>query len=60
MPENAQIILALDNDEGGYKLFEAIQALFSPLKGVGRVFIRDMPRGGGQDWNDLVRPSNGD
>jgi len=55
MPENAEIILAMDNDDGGKAMVEAVKGCISPQIGRDRLISVFTPSGKGQDWNDALR-----
>ena len=57
MPSGAQIVVAVDNDDGGQTLFDRIQAIFGDCRGAGRVLVDGRPLGQGNDWNDVLRAS---
>ena len=57
MPPEAQIVVAVDNDDGGKTLFGRIQAIFGDCRGAGRVLVDGRPHGQGNDWNDVLRAS---
>ncbi|MEM8866771.1 MAG: toprim domain-containing protein [Verrucomicrobiota bacterium] len=57
MPESAEIVLAVDNDEGGKKLSAKIQAIFDQISSAERVLRIHAPDHAGQDWNDALRAS---
>lgn len=55
MPEQAEIILAMDNDSEGRKLAKQIA---TATRATGRddlTITRVLPAGEGQDWNDILR-----
>jgi hypothetical protein len=54
MPTDAEIVLALDNDEGGRQLARRIR---SELADCGRTITEDFPAEEGTDWNDVLRNS---
>lgn len=54
MPEGAAVVIATDNDEGGWVLAEQIAACATRS---GRADLRlrtDLPDGAGADWNDVL------
>jgi len=55
MPEGAEIILAMDNDEAGERLAEQIKALLSPVVGEEGIISAQVPQRDGEDWNDVLR-----
>ena len=57
MPEKSRIIVAVDQDSGGKKLFDRIKALFDDLGRAECVLIDGRPPGSGKDWNDVLRAS---
>lgn len=59
MPKKAEIVLAVDNDDGGKKLAEKITAIFEQNAAQGRFLRLHMPHGRGEDWNDVLRASMG-
>lgn len=57
MPEDSEIILAVDNDEGGQTLASKIQAIYEqncPARGRLRIHA---PDNSGEDWNDVLKAS---
>lgn len=57
MPAGSEIILAMDNDEGGTALIERIEGLFSAEDCPGVALRPHLPPSTGQDWNDALRAS---
>jgi hypothetical protein len=55
MAEGARIIAATDNDQAGRDLAEEIEAAAREAGRSDLAFIRDLPPGEGQDWNDVLR-----
>lgn len=60
MIEGSQIIAAVDHDEGGEQIAEAIRGVYDELECSGVVFRVHMPPNTGEDWNDALRASVGD
>jgi len=54
MPDDAVILLAFDNDDGGHQLAERIT---EELASTGRTTVKDFPAHSGADWNDVLRQS---
>ncbi|WP_417850294.1 toprim domain-containing protein [Thalassoglobus sp.] len=52
MPEDVMIVLALDNDKGGYELAEKIAEVLADCH---RPIMTDFPSLHGGDWNDVLR-----
>ncbi|HEY5741095.1 MAG TPA: DUF3991 and TOPRIM domain-containing protein [Terrimicrobiaceae bacterium] len=52
-----EVILALDNDNGGVQLAEKISTLFGQIDAGGCVLKTDLPPTPGQDWNDVLQAS---
>lgn len=59
LPEDSEIILAMDNDPGGHSLAEQIQAVFAAIDAPGCVLRVHLPQNPGEDWNDALRASTG-
>jgi len=57
LPSGGEIIVAVDNDEGGDTLLEIIQGLFDDLKLPGSILKIHRPEGRGDDWNEVLRAS---
>lgn len=57
MPEGSEIILALDNDEGGDVLTDQIQSILAQTNRSAQRLRVDRPPSRGQDWNDALRAS---
>ena len=57
MPKDSEVIVAVDNDEGGGALLEKIRGLFSDLSRAELDLIDARPSASGQDWNDALRAS---
>ncbi len=55
MPDGSEIIAAVDHDEGGRQIAEAIQAVHDDLSMPGAEFRMHMPPNTGEDWNDALR-----
>jgi hypothetical protein len=52
MPEDALILIAFDNDEGGEKIAEEVRAIVPPERIAKRV-LPDV--GTGKDWNEMLK-----
>jgi hypothetical protein len=52
-----EVILALDNDNGGVQLAAKISNLFGQIDARGCVLKTDLPTTPGQDWNDVLQAS---
>lgn len=52
MPAGSEVVFAFDNDEGGHKLAELVQAEIA--KTSGRIVL-DLPPRSGEDWNDVLK-----
>jgi hypothetical protein len=55
MGQGACLIIATDNDEGGHKIAEEIEAIALASGREDLAVIRDLPEREGQDWNDVLR-----
>jgi hypothetical protein len=56
LPQNGQVILALDHDSGGEKLGSRIKEIYDDLKNQHPLeWKRDIPQKSGADWNDVLR-----
>lgn len=58
-PEGSEIIAAVDHDDGGQKIVDAIKGVYDELGAPGLVFRVHMPPNTGEDWNDALRASVG-
>lgn len=57
MPDDGRVVLAVDNDDGGRKLIEAVrQALATAGFPAGRI-TEHLPDNPGDDWNDVLKAS---
>lgn len=54
MPQGAKIILAMDNDLGGRKLAEQIEAIAEQTNRADLTLSKDFPPIEGQDWNNVL------
>jgi hypothetical protein len=54
MPENAEIVAAMDADDPGRELADLLESVFERCARVDLVFRREEPAGA-NDWNDLLR-----
>lgn len=54
MPAGAEIILAMDADDGGRKLAGVIEEIAREV-GQGKAVIKDLPLKEGSDWNDQLK-----
>jgi hypothetical protein len=57
LPPRGEIILALDNDNGGMQLAAKISTIFGQIDAGGSVLKTDLPPTPGQDWNDVLQAS---
>ena len=57
LPPRGEIILALDNDNGGVQLAAKISTLFGQIDAGGSVLKIDLPPTPGQDWNNVLQAS---
>lgn len=57
MPAGSEIIAATDNDEGGDKLADQIEAAFTATERTDITFRRHSPPTAGQDWNNVLAAS---
>ena len=57
MPTHSKIILAMDNDEAGRKLTQAIQEMLQSKNISSKRILRNLPTDDGADWNDILRAS---
>ncbi|HEY5741091.1 MAG TPA: toprim domain-containing protein [Terrimicrobiaceae bacterium] len=55
LPSGGEVILALDNDNGGVQLAAKISTLFGQIDAGGCVLKTDLPPNPGQDWNDVLQ-----
>lgn len=55
LPDGGQVVLALDNDDGGNKIGAKIEAVFGMVGRPGLALAYDRPRIVGKDWNDVLR-----
>jgi hypothetical protein len=55
LPPRSEVILALDNDNGGAQLAAKISTLFGEMNAGGCVLKTDLPPTPGQDWNDVLQ-----
>lgn len=55
--EQAEIVLAVDNDEAGDRLCEQIEAIYRDCEPPGSILKVHRPEGRGEDWNDVLRAS---
>ena len=55
LPPRGEIILALDNDNGGVQLATKISTIFGQIDAGGCVLETDLPPTPGQDWNDVLQ-----
>lgn len=60
LPQDAEIVLAMDNDEGGDLMAEKIKAVFLESGVSDTRFFLDRPPSRGEDWNDALRASMGE
>ena len=60
LPEGSEIIAAVDHDEGGEQIAEAIKGVYDELGRAGAAFRVHTPPNTGEDWNDALRASVGD
>jgi hypothetical protein len=54
LPPRREVILALDNDNGGVQLAAKISSIFGQINARGCVLKTDLPTTPGQDWNDVL------
>lgn len=54
MPDDATVVLAFDNDDGGYQLTEKVREALSDCD---REIITHFPAQVGSDWNDVLQNS---
>ena len=52
-----EVILALDNDNGGVQLAAKISNFFGKIDARGCILKTDLPTTPGQDWNDVLQAS---
>jgi hypothetical protein len=57
LPPRGEVILALDNDNGGVQLAAKISSIFGQIDAGGCVLKTDLPPTPGQDWNDVLQAS---
>jgi hypothetical protein len=55
LPPRSEVILAMDNDNGGVQLAATIATLFGQIDAGGCVPKTDLPPTPGQDWNDVLQ-----
>jgi hypothetical protein len=55
LPPRGEVILAMDNDNGGVQLAATISTLFGQIDAGGCVLKTDLPPTPGQDWNDVLQ-----
>lgn len=55
MPAGSRVLLAMDNDQGGRRLAEAIGESLQPVATDGRTVTPYLPERSGEDWNDVLR-----
>lgn len=51
----SRVVIATDNDEGGRKLADQIEALARESGRADLDIVRDLPEGEGQDWNEVLK-----
>jgi hypothetical protein len=58
LPPRSEVILAVDNDNGGVQLAAQISTTFGQMMNVGGYALKtDLPSTPGQDWNDVLQAS---
>lgn len=55
LPAGGRVIVATDNDEGGDRLADQIEALAAATERPDLVVIEDRPPVRGQDWNEVLK-----
>jgi autotransporter-associated beta strand protein len=55
LPPRGEVILAMDNDNGGMRLAATISTLFGQIDAGRCVLKTDLPPTPGQDWNDVLQ-----
>ena len=55
LPPRGEVILAMDNDNGGVQLAVAVSTLFGQIEAGMCVLKTDLPPTPGQDWNDVLQ-----
>lgn len=59
LPEVAEVVLAVDADEGGDVIAESIRKLLARAEGPSPTVRRHSPEDRGQDWNDALQAQLG-
>lgn len=57
LPDNSAVIAAMDNDKAGHRLAEKIITLLGDSSHATARFVKDMPSGTEEDWNDVLHAS---
>ena len=57
LPPRSEVILAVDNDNGGVQLAAQISTTFGQMNVGGCALKTDLPSTPGQDWNDVLQAS---
>jgi Toprim-like/Protein of unknown function (DUF3991) len=57
LPDDAEIVNAVDNDDGGDRLTAQLEGILAQIPGPAHVLIDDRPSHRGEDWNDVLRAS---
>lgn len=60
LPDGAEVVAAVDHDEGGDGIYEQIEAIYSALRRPEITLRRHSPPTPGEDWNDALRASMGE
>lgn len=59
LPDGAEVVLAVDHDDGGAKIGRRIEAAFAAAARSGLSLRYDRPPTPGEDWNDELRKAAG-
>lgn len=57
MPEGSQIVIAVDNDDGGDDFTRRMEAVFAEISRADLTLVHDRPPTTAKDWNDALRAS---
>ncbi len=60
MPAGSQIVAAVDHDDGGDAIAQQIEMIFKALRRTDIELRRHSPANPGDDWNDVLRASQGE
>jgi hypothetical protein len=55
MGQGSRIVIATDNDAGGWELAEQIEAIARETSRAGLQIVQHLPEGEGDDWNDCLK-----